>query len=118
MPPTSPWMLRKPSANRPRSRFTQYFKDVASSRKVGPKLTSEETALLKVLNSTVSVDFKDASLKEVMEFLDAKSEGKLNIFLDQNSIKVAGVDYESKVNFKGKRSRCGRCSRRCLGTWG
>jgi hypothetical protein len=83
-------------------RFTQYFKDVASKRKPGPKLTTEETALLKVLNSTVSVDFKDASLKEVLEFLDAKSEGKLNIFLDQNSIKEAGVDYESKVNFKGK----------------
>jgi hypothetical protein len=82
-------------------RFTKYFEERAKKR-TDQKLTSEETALLKVLNSTISVDFKDASLKEVLEFLDAKSDGKLNIFLDQSSIKEAGVDYESKVNFKGK----------------
>jgi len=83
-------------------RFTKYFEERAKKRKDGPKLTTEEVALLKALNSTISADFKDASLKEVLEFIDAKTDSKLNIFLDQNSIKEAGVDYESKVTFKGK----------------
>ena len=82
-------------------RFTKYFEERAKKRE-GQKLTTEETALLKALNSTISVDFKEASLKELLEFLDAKTDGKLNIFLDQASIKEAGVDYESKVTFKGK----------------
>jgi hypothetical protein len=82
-------------------RFTKYFEERAKKRE-GQKLTTEETALLKALNSTISVDLKEASLKEVLELLDAKTDGKLNIFLDQASIKEAGVDYESKVTFKGK----------------
>jgi len=80
--------------------YTERFKAISERRK--EKLSKEEVALLKALNSTISIDVKDASLKEMLELLDTKTGGDLNIFLDQASMKEAGVDYDSKVTFKGK----------------
>jgi hypothetical protein len=80
--------------------YTKRFADITEKRK--EKLSKEEVALLKALNSTISIDVKDATLKEMLELIDTKTGGDLNIFIDEASKKEAGVDYDSKVTFKGK----------------
>jgi hypothetical protein len=81
-------------------RITEYFIKKSEMRK-NNKLTKEEVALLKALNSTISVDFDKNALKEVMEYMSEKTG--LNIFIDQASMKEAGVEYDSPITFKAKK---------------
>src|SRR5262249_47651814 len=71
-------------------RITQYFIDKSDKRK-NQKLTKEEVVLLKALNSTLSVDFNKDSLKQVLEYINAKAP-EVNIFLDEASLKDVGID--------------------------
>src|SRR5262249_32955960 len=71
-------------------RITQYFIDKSDKRK-NQKLTKEEVVLLKALNSTLSVDFNKDSLKQVLEYINAKAP-EVNIFLDEGSLKDVGID--------------------------
>jgi hypothetical protein len=64
---------------------------------LGPQLTSKEVALLKALNSTLSVDFKDNAFKDVLNYLMERT-GQ-TIFVDEPSLKDAMVEYEDKVSF-------------------
>jgi hypothetical protein len=70
-------------------------------RKITQKLTKKETALLKILNSTISVDFDGAKFKEVISYLEDKT-GQ-TIFVDEESMKEASVDYETPVTLKAKK---------------
>ena len=66
-----------------------------------PKLTSKEVALLKALNSTLSVNFDKAKLSQVIDHLQDKAG--LTILVDEGSLKDANppVDlYEESVTFK------------------
>lgn len=64
-----------------------------------PKLTSKEVALLKALNSTLSVNFDKTRLSLVIEQLQDKAG--LTILIDESSLKDANVDlYEDTVTFK------------------
>jgi hypothetical protein len=67
------------------------------------KLTPEEKDLLTAINSTISLDLKDVTLKEFLTLIDTKTDSKLPIYLDNASIKEAGVDYDSKISFSGKK---------------
>ena len=78
-------------------RITSYFVAKSEQRKAN-KLSKEETALLKALNSTLSVDFDKNSFKQVMEYLSEKAG--VNIFPDSGSLKDAGVEYDTPVTFK------------------
>jgi hypothetical protein len=65
------------------------------------KLSAKEVALLKALNSTMSVNFDKAKLSEVINQLQDKSG--LTILIDESSLKDANppVDlYEETVNLK------------------
>jgi hypothetical protein len=63
------------------------------------KLTTKEVALLKALNSTLSVDFDKKRLSLVIELLQDKAG--LTILVDESSLKDANVDlYEDTVTFK------------------
>src|SRR5207253_667559 len=64
----------------------------------GNKLSAKEIALLKAMNSTLSVDFKGNSFKEVLEYLQVKTG--LTIIVDENSLKDAMVEYNDPVTFK------------------
>lgn len=64
-----------------------------------PKLTSKEVALLKALNSTLSINFDKTRLSLVIEHLQDKAG--LTILVDGASLKDASVDlYEDTVTFK------------------
>ncbi|HYV37296.1 MAG TPA: hypothetical protein VE988_16430 [Gemmataceae bacterium] len=88
-------------------RITQHFIDISNKRK--QKLTKQEEAVLKALNSTISVDFsKDRgdTFKDVLSYLTEKAKaagGQLNIFPDEASLRDAAVEYETKVNFKAEK---------------
>ena len=64
----------------------------------GPQLSPKEVALLKALNSTMSVDFKDHAFKDVLNYLMDRT-GQ-TIIVDQASLKDAMVDYEDPVTLK------------------
>jgi len=69
-------------------------------KKPGHELTPAEKELLQMLNSTLSVDFKGHTLKQVLDFLQEKTDGKMLVFVDELSLKEADVDYDSPVTFK------------------
>jgi hypothetical protein len=84
-------------------RITQYFIDKSEKRK--QKLTKEEVALLKALNSTISVDFdkSNATVKDFLKFLDDNVPG-LSIFIDEASMKEANVEYDTPIGIKAKKA--------------
>ena len=68
------------------------------------KLTAKEKALLKMLNSTLSVDFKDTTLKEALELIQEKTNNALPIFLDEGSLKEANIESDEPVTFKVRKA--------------
>jgi hypothetical protein len=80
-------------------RITQHFIDISEKRK--QKLTAKEVALLKALNSTITVEFNKDSLKSVLEFLSERVPD-VTIYLDEASLKDVGIeDYsDAKVTFR------------------
>lgn len=80
--------------------FPKHWARITDSpyRGSGKKLTPKEVALLKTLNSTMSVDFDARSFKEVINYIQEKTG--LSIFVDKASLEEAGIDYDTPVTFK------------------
>jgi len=97
-------------------RITQYFIAKSEQRTKG-KLTKEEAALLKVLNSTISVDYNNNTLREIIDELDTRTGG-LNIFIDKASMQEVDVDYSTKINFKAKKVTVRTVLKKILGDLG
>jgi len=97
-------------------RFTKYFEERAKKR-VGQKLTTEETALLKALNSTISADFKDATLKEVLEFITPRRTVSSTSSSIRRRSRMPASTMSPRSPSKAKASRCARCSRRSSAIW-
>jgi hypothetical protein len=70
-------------------------------RPKGIKLTPKEQEVVKALNTTLTVNFDKMALKEAMEYLHDKT--KLDIFVDENSLKDANIEYDDPVTFKAKK---------------
>lgn len=83
--------------------YPKYWAQLVESRKnfVANRLTEKEITLLKALNSTLSVDFKDSQFKDVIEYLQEKTG--LAIIVDEGSLKEAMVEYNDPVTFKVKK---------------
>jgi hypothetical protein len=82
-------------------RITAAF--IARSERLKQKLTKEETALLKALNSKMTPDFdkSNTTLKNFLEYIQDKVPG-LTIFVDEGSMKEANIEYDTPVGFKVK----------------
>jgi hypothetical protein len=80
--------------------YPKYWAQLTESRKnfTGNKLSAKEVTLLKALNSTLSVNFKEAQFKDVLEYIQEKSG--VAIIVDEGSLKEAMVEYNDPVNFK------------------
>ena len=80
--------------------YPKYWAKLTESRKnlTGTRLTAKEVSLLKALNSTLSINFKSAPFKDVLEYLQEKTG--LAIIVDENALKEAMVDYNDPVTFK------------------
>jgi hypothetical protein len=80
--------------------FPPYWKELTERRKkmVEQQLTKKEVALLKTLNSTMSVDYDNEKFKAVINHLQDKTG--LTIIVDEASLNDAGTDYDAPVTFK------------------
>jgi hypothetical protein len=65
------------------------------------QLTDKEKALLKALNSVMSVDFNKSAFRDVIDYMIEKTGQP--IMLDQESLKEAMVEYDDPVTFKAKK---------------
>jgi hypothetical protein len=93
--------VNKSAAGTKEQRITEYFIQKSEKRKTS-NLSKEEVALLKALNSTISVNWDKQNLKDVMNELADKTG--INIFPDAGSLKDAGVeDYDAKISFKANK---------------
>lgn len=105
----------------PVSRDMTYAKNWAELSKlraktVGPKLTPQEVALLKTLNSTLSVDFAETSLKDALAYIQERTG--LSIIVDPGALREAMVEYDDPVSFKVKRVTVRTILRKVLGDKG
>jgi len=95
-------------------RITQHFINVTDRRK--PRLSKEEQHVMKMLNSTMSIDFTNARFKEVIEYLQERTE--MPIILDEGSLRDAGVQYDDPVTFKAPKVQVRTILRKVLGDRG
>lgn len=95
--------------------YPKYWTQLTENRKTitGQRLSDKEVALLKALNSTLSVDFNNARLREVLDYLNEKT-GQA-IFADDDSLKEANVDYDTPITFKQKKITLRSVLRKILG---
>lgn len=63
-----------------------------------PKLSEREVALLRAMNSTLSVDFNKTRFRDVIDYIQEKAE--MTILVDEASLRDAMVDYDDPVTFK------------------
>jgi hypothetical protein len=84
--------------------FPKDWADKTKSREkyIRPQLTEKEVALLKALNSVLSVDFDNKPLKDVIEYLQERT-GQ-SIIVDPESLKESNTDYTDPVTFKVKKA--------------
>jgi hypothetical protein len=84
-------------SNMEERRFTERF--ARASERDKAKYTKAEKELLKALNSVMTPNFQNNTLKEAIEYIQEKTG--LNVFFDEVSLKEAGVEYDTdRVNFK------------------
>src|SRR5262249_31385193 len=81
-----------------------------------PKLTKQEIALLKALNSTLSVNYNGVSFKEGIE--DLQERTGQTILLGQASLEEAMVEYNDPVSFKANKVTVRTVLRKILGDKG
>jgi hypothetical protein len=63
-----------------------------------PKLSEREVALLRALNSTMSVNFDKTRFRDVIDYVQEKAG--MTILVDESSLRDAMVDYDDPVTFK------------------
>jgi hypothetical protein len=80
------------------------------------KLTDQEKSLLKALNSVMSVDFNKSPFRDVIDYMTERT-GQ-TIFLDQDSLKEAMVEYDDPVTFKAKKITVRTILKKVLGDRG
>jgi hypothetical protein len=64
-------------------------------------LTKKEKAILRILNSVISVDFKDQSFDAVIEYLQDKTGQPM--LVDKQALADANIEYETPVTLKLKK---------------
>jgi hypothetical protein len=80
----------------PRSQALQEWLDRYRPR--GVKLTAREKGLLRMLNTTLPVNFENTPLKEAITFVHDKTG--IDIFVDESSLKDADIEYDAPVTLK------------------
>lgn len=80
------------------------------------RLSVREKAILKALNSPISVNFKGDRFQDVLEYL-ATVTGQ-PIFLDKNALRDAQIDYETPINLNVKNVTMRTILKKVLGEFG
>jgi hypothetical protein len=71
------------------------WKERAAKRGEGPRATPQERALLRALQETVTLDFTEATLADVIEYLQ-KATG-VQILVDKQTLESVNASYESPI---------------------
>ena len=80
--------------------FPKDFRERTKNRGTKPRLTAKEQAIVRGLNSIISVQFKDSRLEDVIEFLQTYIGQP--IVLDPLAMDEVGVKYDTPVTLKLK----------------
>lgn len=80
------------------------------------RMSAREKAILKALNTPISVNFKGDRFQDVLEYL-ATMTGQ-PIFLDKNSIRDAQIDYETPINLNVRNVTMRTILKKILGEFG
>ena len=94
------WLDRMSGKSQP-STETGFDKGAVS--KTALKLTEQEIALLKALNSTMAVDFKGRELRKVLAYIEKQTEGAVTILPDDEEITKKKIDLDNPVSIKGNK---------------
>jgi hypothetical protein len=78
--------------------FPKDWNKLVKNRQIGPQLTDREKAIVKALNSIMSIDYKNAKFREVIE--DIAERTGMTILLDKDSMREAMVEYDTPVSLK------------------
>lgn len=83
--------------------FPPYWKELTKRRAemVNQKLSEKEIALLKTLNSVMSVDYDGEKFKAVINHIQDRTG--LTILVDEPSLEDAGTNYDAAVNLKAQK---------------
>lgn len=87
--------------NRPYT-LPKNWAELSKKRSAASKMTAKEKALMKALNTTISVEFEKNSFEDVVAFL--KRVTNVEILVDQRALTEASVSYETPVTLKAKLS--------------
>lgn len=83
---------------------------------INPKLTKQETALLKTLNSVMSVDYNGDKFKAVLSHLQERTG--LVLIMDEASVRDLNLDYDDPVTFKVQKATVRTILKKVLGDKG
>lgn len=76
--------------------FPPDWKEKSKRRSAAMQITDKERAILRALGTVTSVEFKDATLEEVISWLQ-KAMG-VQIVIDPQGMRDAGVDYKTPIS--------------------
>ena len=97
--------------------FPANWKEITARRKdlVSQKLTEKEVALLKALNSTLSVKYDD-DFESVIKHLQDRTG--LTIMVDEGSMRDANADYKDNIKFSVEKASVRTILKKVLGDKG
>jgi hypothetical protein len=78
--------------------FPKDWAEKSKNRTTGIQLSAKEKALVKALNSTISVDFKNGKFEEIVDYI-SKTIGQ-PITLDRAALEEAQVTYDTPVTLQ------------------
>jgi type II secretory pathway pseudopilin PulG len=95
--------------------FAPYWKELSELRKKmsGPQLTAEEKAVIKALNSTMSVNFDKSIFRDVVDYVQERAG--VSILVDRDSLREANVEYDDPVSLSVKKATVRTILRKILG---
>jgi hypothetical protein len=96
--------------------FPKDWKERTKGRTTADPLTAKEKSILQALNATISVNFKDSKLEDVIEYLQAYTG--LAILLDREGMKDLEISYDTAVTLNVKGVTVRTLLRKILGDLG
>jgi len=96
--------------------FPKDFKERTKNRGRGNPLTSKEKAILKALDTPITVSFKDSRFQDIIDYLSTLINQP--ILLDNAALEEAKITYETPVTVKVKGVTVRTLLRKILGDFG
>jgi hypothetical protein len=96
--------------------FPKDFRERTKNRGSGPALTTKEKAIIKALNTPITVSFKDSRFQDVIDYLSTLINQP--ILLDNAALEEAKITYETPITVKVKGVTVRTLLRKILGDFG